>query len=357
MKQQLITIILCFCTVYCFGTDNKSDKNNKIVEKEEHRFEKELRKDPHSAITYLDHANALAAISSEVSRAEKYYQLALKYDSASGDIYRDYGIFYCDRQSKFRDAKKMLDKASVLSPGDPEVKKYLATADHYIALQNEDDRKRDFGHTAVKQLGTNVNYIAISKFDSLRALADNPTSDYCYDKLIKRYVSDDSTLKPEEMFMLIVGYSKQKTYNPFKYSDISEMRAIAYNNADSGIKKGEELILTNPLNPSINREMMYCYRKKNDPVQGDKYMHRIQQFFNGVLYSGDGSCEKPYVSIWAKEEYNLISYLGYTATENHAMGTCAGQMAEQIDMINPKTQETETIHFNVALIYMQAIGK
>ena len=103
--------------------------------------------------------------------------------------------------------------------------------------------------------------------------------------------------------------------------------------------------------------MMYCYRKKNDPVQGDKYMHRIQQFFNGVLYSGDGSCEKPYVSIWAKEEYNLISYLGYTATENHAMGTCAGQMAEQIDMINPKTQETETIHFNVALIYMQAIGK
>ena len=132
---------------------------------------------------------------------------------------------------------------------------------------------------------------------------------------------------------------------------------IAFSNADSGIKKGNELLLDNPLNPSLNREMMYCYRKKNDPLNADKYLNRIKQVFNGMLYSGDGTCENPYVSLWAKEEYNFITYLGYRSTENHAMGTCAGQMAEKIDMIDPATEKVEAIHFNVALIYMQAVGK
>ena len=358
MKQYLITITLCFLSVCCFGKNDKTDKDNKkILEREEHKFEKELKKNPGSAIPYLDHANGLSAINSEIPRAEKYYQLALKYDSSNAMVYKDYGKYLCDKQGKYKDAKIMLDKGSSLSPGDQEINKYLVTVNNYVALQNEDDRKRDFGHTQVRELGHEQNYNSLTKFDSLKTLIDEAGNKYNYQSLLKRFLSDDTTLKPDEMYMLMIGYSKQNTYNPFKYSDISEMRAIAYNNADSGIKKGQELLITNPLNPSLNREMMYCYRKKNDPVQADKYKNRIQQFFNGVLYSGDGTCEKPYVSLWAKEEYNFITYLGYKFTDNHAMGMCAGQMAEKIDMINPTTQKIEPIHFNVALIYMQAVGK
>ena len=357
MKQYLITMTLLVLSIYCLGKDDKGDKNKqKVIDKEERKFEKDIKRDPNSAMPYLDHANALAAINSEIARAEQYYQLALKHDSGNAVVYKKYGMYLCDKQAKYKEAKHLLDKASSLSPGDEELKKYLGTVNKFVDAQNTDDRMRDFGHITIKELNPNIDYKSITKFDSLRLLIDAPGI-YNYQALLTRFLSDDTTLRPDEMYMLIVGYSKQKAYNPFKYTDISEMRVIAFSNADSGIKKGEELLIANPLNPSLNREMMYCYRKKNQPAQADKYLYRIKQFFNGVLYSGDGTCEKPYISLWAKEEYNFITYLGYKSTDNHAMGMCAGQMAEKIDMINPATDKIEPIHFNVALIYMQAVGK
>lgn len=57
------------------------------------------------------------------------------------------------------------------------------------------------------------------------------------------------------------------------------------------------------------------------------------------------------------EEFPVGSYLCLYAADTHAMGTCAGHMAEIVDVINPETKKTEPIHFNVALIYMQAVGK
>ncbi len=358
MKQYSIIILLFLLAADCAAKESKSaKKNRKIVAKEEQHFQKALRKNPDTAVTYLNHANKLASINSESARAFDYYQLALKYDSANAGIYKNFGKYLFDKQGSFIESKKMLLKGLAITANDEEMKKYLESVNKVLELQAIDNRMKDFGTVTIRELNPGGNYTVITKFDSLKKVIADPGNKFNYQSLFARFQADDISLTPEEMYMMIVGYSRQQSYNPFNYNAILEMRMIANHDLESAINKGIELTKTNPLNPTLNRELMYYYRKKNEPVLADKYLNRVKQYFNGMLYSGNGSCEKPYISLWAKEEYNFITYLGYKSTDRHSMGMCAGQMAEIIDMINPATQKVEQIHFNVALIYMQTVGK
>jgi Domain of unknown function (DUF4919) len=358
MKRYLILIsLILLCPGGYAKEDKAAHKNRKAIEREENQFQKDLRKNPNSAIPYLDHANNLAAINSESSRAKGFYELALKYDSANVEIFRNYGKYLFERSRLFTESKVMLEKGLVLKPEDAEMKKYLESANKYIAIQEEDAKMRDFGTTANRALNPDTSVTVSTKFDSLKLLTTQPGDKYHYQALLSRFLADDKSLTPPEMYMLIVGYSAQTTYNPFNYNEISAMKMLAGYNIDSAIRKGEQITEANPLNPSLNKEMMYYYRKKNEVVKAEIYLNRVKQFFNGVLYSGDGTCRRPYVSLWAKEEYNFITYLGYKSNDNHSMGMCNGQMAEVIDMTDPATKKTEQIYFNVALIYMQTVGK
>jgi tetratricopeptide (TPR) repeat protein len=357
MKYCLIIMLLVSFVPGSFAKEDKSaDKNKRIVDKEEARFQKDLRKNTDTGIVYMEHADNLAAINSEAPRALNYYKLALKYDSTNPELYKNYGKYLFERNRAYAESKEAFEKALKLSPNDEDLKNYLIVVNKTIDAQAADNRLRDFGTSSVKALNQDTNYKVTANFDSLKKLVTDPENKYYYQTLVGRYLADDKTLSPQDMYMLIIGYSRQQTYNPFNYNDITEMKMIAGHDLDMAISKGKSLIESNPINPTLNKELMYYYRKKNDTEQADKYLNRVKQFFNGVLYSGNGTCERPYVSLWAKEEYNMITYIGYKPTDTHAMGSCAGKMAEIIDAITPD-QKTEQIYFNVALIYMQATGK
>jgi tetratricopeptide (TPR) repeat protein len=358
MRNVILILLLLSCITDSIGKDAKdAKKHKKAIAKEEHQFQKRIKKNPANAGAYLAHANYLSASGSEAQRALNYYQSALKYDSGNANTYRDYGRYMLEKRRAVNDAKMLLTKSLALSPNDAATKKYIESVDKLLALQEEENRMRDYGTTVRKDAEAGVNYAAITKFDSLKSIVEDDNNSFGYSRLLIRYLNDDGTLTPAEMYMLIVGYSRQSTYNPFNYNDIYEVRGLAAYNLDTAIRKGTALLKSNPLNPSLNRELMYCYRKKKDTAGAAKYLNRIHQFFDGVLYSGNGMCEKPYISLWGKEEYSFINYLGYKQGDNHAMGTCAGQMAEIIDVKRPGSDSVEQMHFNVALIYMRTAGK
>jgi len=358
MKQYMVCIFLLLLAIPVLAKDDKSDrKNTKAVEKEESSFEKNLRKNPGSAAPYLEHANNLAAINSECARAGGFYQLALKYDSANAAIYKDYGIYLADRMRAYATAKTLLLKATALAPGDAETKQRLETVNTLLAAQEAENKLRDFGHTATREKNPGGSMAALTKFDSLKGLALTAGNRFFYPDQVARFLAGDKSLTPEEMYMLIIGFSARQSYNAFSYNDINEMKMKAGNSIDEAIRFGLDLVKTNPLNPTLNREMMYYYRKKNQPEEAEKYLARVQQFFNGVLWSGNGSCDRPYIALWSKEEYNFLTYIGYKATETHYMGQCAGHMAEIIEATDNASGKTDPVHFNVGLIYMQTVGK
>ena len=358
MNGLRIMILLLLSSSMLVAKESKSArKDKKIVGKEERLFAKNLKKKKDTASTYLLHANNLSGIPSQAKRAAYFYQLAVKKDSANPEIFKGYGRYLFDYQHSYAESGAMLEKGLAIAKSDNEIRKYLVQAQEKIALQDADDKMRDFGTMSIKVTNPDSDYKSTTKFDSLKKLLADPGFGKNYGRLLKRYYADDTTLTAGDMYLMIVGYSAEGTYNPFNYNDITELRMIASHDLDRAIKRGLELTVSNPLNPSLNRELMYYYRRKNQPDTAEHYHHRIRQYFNGMLYSGDGTCSKPYVSLWAKEEYNFIAYLGGKASDFHAMGTCAGQMSEEIEMTNLETKKTENIFFNVALIYMHTVGK
>jgi hypothetical protein len=209
------------------------------------------------------------------------------------------------------------------------------------------------GTTNVRELNPAANYKTISNFDSLRKITQDTSSVYYYKKLFDRLLNDDPTFTPADMYMLMIGYTTQKFYNPYNYNDINQLKRVP--NVDTAILVGNELVSFYPVNPSINRAMMYFYHKKNNEEMAMKYMRRVRLYFDAMLYSGNGTCDRPYVSLWAQEEENFINYLGYESNDDHVMGNCAGQMSEQMMMTNPETKKKEEIFFNIQPIYLHSM--
>jgi hypothetical protein len=352
-----ITILLIILSFAASAKDEKAaEKNRRIVEKEEARFHKDLARHSDTGRIYYEHARNLSEINSESNRALGFYRLALKYDSTNASLYRDYGRYLFERQRSYHESRKVLDVAFRMNPGDTSLRNDLIVVNRTIDMVEAEDRLRDFGTFDVLESKVDTSYYGAGQYDSLRNVVVDTSNLYSYKRLLKRFLADDRSLTSREMFMLIIGYSRQPEYNPFNYNDISEVKMLSGHDPDAAIEKGTALMQTNPLNPSLYRELMYSYRKKNDPQRAEKYLSRIKQFFSGVLYSGNGTCAHPYVSLWAKEEYNFLNYLGYKTTDEHAMGSCAGKMAEIIYATNSAGQK-EQAYFNVSLIYTQTVGK
>src|ERR1017187_1170663 len=125
MKQYSIIILLFLLAADCAAKESKSaKKNRKIIAKEEQHFQKAIRKNTDTAVTYFNHANNLAVINSESARAMDYYLLALKYDSANAGIYKNFGKYLFDKKGAFSDSKNMLVKGLAIAANDEEMKKY-----------------------------------------------------------------------------------------------------------------------------------------------------------------------------------------------------------------------------------------
>lgn len=359
MRNILIVIALVLCGVInSTAKDDKGERKAKAaIDKEELRFRKDVEKNPGDATIYWKHANNLAAFPTEFKRAGDIYKKALELDSVNVDIYKDYGKYLLERLGSLEQARIILARGLQLASNDAELAQTMAAVDAAISRRDAEIKLRDVGTTKVNELNPGTSYASITNFDSLRMLLTDVSGDKNYYKLLNRFLADDKTLSPGDMYLLIVGYARLSDYNPFNYNDISTMKQLSAYSVDSAIRMGIEIMNTNPLNPSLNRELMYYYRKKNDFGTAEKYLNRVRQFYNGVLYSGNGTCDRPYISLWSKEAPNFISYLGKKPADNHSMGTCAGQMAEIIDMIDPASGKTEQICFNLKLVYTQTTGK
>ena len=357
MKKYLVLIcVICFSCFPVFAKDNKAiQAEKKQIEKEEKHYQKQLRKRPESADTYWHHANNLLAFKSEASHAIDFYKKALTIDSVNGALYKDFGKYLYDRMHKIDYANEMLTKAAFFLKNDEEVMKYLVNINTILEARNKEAKLRFFGTTNIQGYDSSISYKSIVNFDSLIHILLDSNSNYYYQKLLNRFLSDDNTLTPKDMYLLMVGYSKQPTYNPFNYGDISALRGIP--NMDTAINRANEVMVDNPVNPSLYRELMYFYRKKNNDAMANKYLNRMHQIFNGMLYSGNGTCKRPYVTLWAKEEYNFAEYIAAAPTDNHSLNNCEGQIVEVLEVTEQGKKETKDIYFNVQLIYSQTMGK
>lgn len=333
-------------------------RNTKISEEAAATYNKDLKKNPKSALPHWRYANIMAEFTfNEYKDAWKYYLKALDIDSTNADIYFDFSNYLADKLNELNDAIAVCEKGLQFAPDNQKLKSNLKRFDEIIEKNNEMVRLYSFDKTDKRFTQHNIEYSVISNIDSLNKVVTDDKSVFEYEKLLDNF-NNEKSLTDYQVYLLLIGYTQTDNYNPYNYNAIDNIYSLANEGQiDEAIKKGEELLKTNPLNPSLNRVLMYSYRKKGDNNKAEYYHKRMLTVFNAMLFTGQGTCEKPYVTFWVKEEYNFARHLGLSPTGQYSTGMCTGGMADKLETYNPKTEEKEIIHFNIMPIFKKTMKK
>lgn len=331
-------------------------KNSKLFDDEEMRFENERKINPDSAEVYWKHGNVTASFTFNAQKnAWKYYEKALSFDSSKVIYFIDYGK-YMQTMQYYVDANTMYKRALNIFPNDKDLLEGSKNVENILSQYQKNALLSDFGKAPTSGHPKAPDYAKIVDFDNLVDQTTSKKSEFYYDKLIEEFVKGKQ-LSDEQVYMLLIGFTQKKEYNPYTTEADIVFELNDEKKFSEAITKAEELLKTNPLLPALYKELIYAHRNLSNDALAEDYLKKLHSILNAMLYTGDGSCDKPYVALWLKEEYTILKYLGYKKTGAVDITTCAGLMADKIQVTNITTNEKSEICFNTYLIFKKAMDK
>jgi tetratricopeptide (TPR) repeat protein len=353
-SHHLITasLVLFGLLISIDGISQKDNirKNNKISKAENKRYEKDLKTHPNSAEPHWRHANIVGAFNfKEAEEAWRYYDMALKIDSTNAAIWTDFGDYLLNVYDDKKVALNLYKRAQTLEPENKKLEEKVEELTKSIEQIQETIRLRSIGKSDHRKIDHDIKYSVISNLDSLQTITSIAESPYSYEKLLKRFLGDDP-LNEWETYMLCLGYAKTEHYSP--YSDVTS-DLYKFNKAgdyDKTIESGEELLRKNPVSASLYRELMYAHRRKGENEIADLYQRRAQRLYDAMIFTGDGTCDKPYITLTTTEEYALINYLGLYSTGEQALMRCNGAQTDRLK-IEDRDGKEDALYFDVRLLF------
>jgi hypothetical protein len=358
-KTLTIIALLLFTSVgqFAYGQIDNYAKNSKLFNDEQARFESELKTNKDSAEVYWKHGNATASFTFNAKKdAWKYYEKAISIDSSKVIYFVDYGKYLYGTLGALNDAKSLYERALRIFPSNEDLKNGLDNVNKSIAGNEENIKLSNFGKAPTTGHPKASDYSKITDFEKLAKQTKDKKSEFYYSTLLDKFNSD-SSLTDEQVYFLLIGFTQQEEYKPYGQEADQVYQLNSQGNFNEAISKANELLKTNPLLPSLYKELIYAYRKEGNQTLADNNQKKMQSILNAMLYTGDGTCDKPYVVFWVREEYTLLKYLDYKKTGAVNTGTCAEQMADKIDVTNLTTKEQTVICFNIMLIFKKISGK
>lgn len=127
-------------------------------------------------------------------------------------------------------------------------------------------------------------------FKKLLARTNDPNDNLNYDKLLKRFAVNDTTLSDFEVLSLLIGFTDNPAYKP--YADIAIERKIYDINGEGEYKKAlesaNEFLQTHPLSVKVLFEKAYSFHKLGQEDSASFYAYKGQRIFEAMYFSGNG---------------------------------------------------------------------
>lgn len=350
MKYFLTTFLL-ITFHFSFSQVDNYQKNKKIYDSLKAKYDEELKANPKSALPHWNYAKALEKLTFRASeQAPKYYMKAIEIDSTNARIYQDLGdyffkdenlraAYYCYNKGLELDAnnKALMARKAKVDIKFKEIEEYwrLHQLPEYKGLDDAHKPKMSF-----KEL---TNFPKLFK--------ETQKGKFSYGTLSKIFEQKPDQLNPKQMFYLLIGQTQQKYYKPYNYNDEKRMQQlIKAQKIKEAISFGESLVKVELVNMLILRELMYCYRKTGQKMKALAIEMKLSKIFEGVLFSGNGSCERPFIILSVQEEYLFCSYLGYRPLKA-SQARCAGQMTDKM-LVKNANKDQSFVYFNYTPIYL-----
>lgn len=126
-------------------------------------------------------------------------------------------------------------------------------------------------------------------FENILKESQDKKSNLYYGNLLTRYKKSDTTLTNKQVLSLLIAFTANKNYKPYK--DIDFGRNLYQLNDDEKfdevIKTGDEFLNTHPFDIKTLYETSYAYYKKGNQEIADSYLTKATLIFKAMSYSGD----------------------------------------------------------------------
>jgi hypothetical protein len=185
-------------------------------------------------------------------------------------------------------------------------------------------------------------------FQYYSAESKKPESKYNYNTLLKRFEAEDKMLKNSEIIALMIGFTSNQNYFPYKNISIERkiMDLASKKDYHKSLKLCDDFLITNPLSFTAIMEKGYCLMKiKNDKSQFPSLKSRM--LVDAILWSGNGSFLSPYFVLSPIDGQTIISYIFSGNIGN--MGSANDTNGYFLDIleIQKEGQKPRNIYFNI----------
>jgi hypothetical protein len=131
-------------------------------------------------------------------------------------------------------------------------------------------------------------------FQKVLAKTRDQNDSLSYNKLLKQFTANDTTLTDFEVLALLIGFTDKPEYKP--YDDLTTENEIYKLNGENkyqeGLDKANEFLKTHPLSLKALFEKSYSFHKLEKKDSAQYYLYQGQKIFKAMYFSGNGKTKK-----------------------------------------------------------------
>ncbi len=152
-------------------------------------------------------------------------------------------------------------------------------------------------------------------FKAIMEQTKDKTSDLYYQKLLIRFLDNDSSLTRAQTLALMIGFTETPRYKP--YSDMGTEQEI-YDLNDNGeyeeaLTESKTYLQTHPLSLRILKERSYSYHQLRKADSAKYFMDKVEKIMDAMIYSGKGKTpETAIFSLGLIDGEHFINNVGLT---------------------------------------------
>ncbi len=169
-------------------------------------------------------------------------------------------------------------------------------------------------------------------------------SDLYYQKLLIRFLDNDSSLTRAETLALMIGFTEQRNYKPYKNLAV-EQEIFDLNEAgdyEEALSMSKTYLQKNPLSLRILKERSYSYHQLRKRDSAEYFMNQVEKIMNAMIYSGKGKTpETAIFSLGLIDGEHFINNVGMTPANKTTSSPKSKVLMYIVDAMND-----EGVHIN-----------
>lgn len=203
--------------------------------------------------------------------------------------------------------------------------------------------------TSFEQAAPPVPFNYQRDFKVILEKTKDKTSDLYYQKLLIRFLNNDSSLTRPEILALMIGFTEQRQYKPFKnMATEQEIYDLNENGEyEEALDMSKTYLQTHPLSLRILKERSYAYHQLRRKDSADYFMNQVDKIMGAMIYSGKGKTpETAIFSLGLIDGEHFINNVGMTPAHKTTTSPKSKVLMYIVDALSDEGTHTDYF-FNI----------